>query len=306
MHTLIECVMNISEGRDRKFLENLSMVISSSPEIFLLGCSSDPDHNRSVLTFAGPPGNIVEAAWSACGKTFSFLDIRSHKGIHPRIGVVDVVPFVPLRDATMDICTQSAHELGKRIGSECSVPVYMYGKASSIPERSDLSYIRKGELAGLEERIRSDPPDYGPSKIHPSAGATAIGSRDILIAFNIDLDCRDFSAARRIARLIREKEGGLPSVKALGLYLESRDCVQVSMNLTDYRVTSMTQVFDQVSNLAAKEGIEVLRSEIIGHLPRAALDEDSVDSLKISTFDPGQVYIEDNLERQINERRKSY
>ena len=225
-------------------------------------------------TFAGPPEKIVESAWSACGKTFSTLDIRLHRGIHPRIGVVDVIPFVPLQNATMDICTQSAHELGKRIGSEFSVPVYMYGNAASVPERSDLSHIRKGELAGLEVRIRSDPPDYGPTVIHPSAGAAAVGSRDILIAYNIDLASRDLAAARRIAGSARERDGGLPCVKALGLYLESRDCVQVSMNLTDYRVTSITMAFDRVSDLAAREGIEVLRSEIIGHLPRAALDEE--------------------------------
>ncbi len=293
--------MNISEGRDQGFLEKISGMIKTCPDVCLLSCSSDIDHNRSVFTFAGSPGGILEASWIVCKETYSSLDIRLHSGVHPRIGVVDVVPFIPLKNSTLEECSESAHMLGKRIGSELLIPVYMYGKAASNPERSDLAYLRKGELPGLEKKIRSEPPDYGPSRIHPTAGATAVGARDILIAYNIDLDSRDISVARRIARAIREKDGGMPCVKALGLYLKSRDCVQVSMNLTDYRVTSVSQVFSRVLQLSAQEGIEVIESEIIGHLPRAALDENSSDSLRIKSFKPEKVYIEDNLERQTDE-----
>ena len=296
--------MNISEGRDQEFLRKMSLLIGSCADVYLLSCSSDEDHNRSVFTFAGAPGGICEASWVACKEAFSSLDIRFHSGVHPRIGVVDVVPFVPLQNTTLEECTESAHKLGKKIGSEFSVPVYMYGKAATVPERSDLSCIRRGELPGLEKRIHSEPPDYGPSRIHPSAGAAAVGSRNILIAYNIDLDSRDLSAARRIARAIRERDGGMPCVKALGLYLESRDCVQVSMNLTDYRVTSISQVFSSVLQLAGDKGIKVRQSEIIGHLPRAALEEKIADSLQIRSFVPKETYIEDCLERLINEGQK--
>ena len=301
MFKLIECVMNISEGRDQGFLNKISLIIESCADAYLLSCSSDSDHNRSVFTFAGTPDGILKASRRACKEAYSSLDIKLHRGVHPRIGVVDVVPFVPLKNTTLAECSELAHKLGKSIGSEFSVPVYMYGKAATVPERSNLAHIRKGELPGLTKRIHSEPPDYGPSILHPSAGAVAVGSRNILIAYNIDLDSRDLSAARKIARSIRESNGGLASVKALGLHLESRDIVQVSMNLTDYRVTSIFQVFSRVLQLAGEAGIEIKQSEIIGHLPRAALDENSVKDLKLRAFVPEETYIEDCLERLINE-----
>lgn len=300
MAEVIECVINISEGRDPEFLDTLSAVLRECPESYLLSCSSDRDHNRSVLTLAGSPCGVVEAAWIACREAVSSLDIRRHHGVHPRIGVVDVVPFVPVRETDMESCIKSARKLGARIGAGLGVPVYLYGRAASDPDRADLARIRKGELSGLAGRILRDQPDFGPPRIHPSAGASAVGARDILIAYNIDLDSRDLVLARKIARAVRESGGGIPTVKALGLFLESRGRVQVSMNLTDYRVAPIRQVFTRVQELARAENTDIAQSEIIGHLPRAALDERDCGFLRLRDFDPGETYIEDCLEKRIN------
>jgi len=287
--------MNISEGRDLAVLEQIASAVTSVPGTRLLSYSNDRDHNRSVFTFAGSPENVLGSSWITCRKAVKLLDIRIHQGIHPRIGVVDVVPFVPLNDASIEECSEISHRLGRRVGLELEIPVFMYGEAALSPERSNLANIRRGGLAGLETRIKDQPADYGPAHIHPSAGAMAVGSRDILIAFNIDLESHDLSAAKRIAAAIRESSGGLPRVKALGLFLESRDCVQVSMNLTDYRITSVAEVFDKVRHLAKSEGIGIRQSEIIGHLPRAALLEADALPMKITGFNPEMVYIEDRL-----------
>lgn len=290
--------MNISEGRNQPLLEKFSKGIKeSSPEIHLFSCSSDKDHNRSVFTFAGSPQGVLEASWQACKATVSALDIRLHQGVHPRIGVVDVIPFVPLRNTSMEECSDIARQLGNRVGLDLNIPVFMYGKAAASPERSNLAWIRRGGLPGLAERMLTHPADFGPREVHPSAGATAIGSREILIAFNIDLDSRNLEAARKIAASIRESSGGLPQVKALGLFLESRDRVQVSMNLVDYRITSVARAFNEVEALARAAGINIIQSEIIGHLPREALDESEASRMKIRDFDPEKIYIEDNLEK---------
>lgn len=303
MDKIVECVMNISEGRDLFFLERMSRIIESCPGAYLLSCSSDRDHNRSVFSFAGSPEGVLAGSWEACREAVSSLDIRVHKGVHPRIGVVDVVPFVPLLNSGLAECGRLAHELGKRMGTELLVPVFMYGEAALKPENANLADIRKGGLPGLQARISDHPPDYGPSAVHSSAGAVAIGSRDVLIAYNIDLASEDLSAAREIARLVRERDGGLPAVRALGLYLESKKCVQVSMNLTNYRNTSLVRVFEKVLQLAERRGIAVAGSEIIGHLPRAALEENAAAYLKIRDFDPSEVFIEDCLEKRIHEKK---
>ncbi len=289
--------MNISEGRDQEFLKKISLVIGACEDVNLLSCSSDIDHNRSVFTFVGSPRGILEASWLACKEAVAALDIRTHRGVHPRIGVVDVIPLVPLKNISMEECSSASHSLGNKIGSELKMPVFMYGEAAQYPERINLANIRKGGLPGLVERMKILGADYGPSRTHPTGGAVAVGSRDILVAFNIDLGSHDLAAAKRIASSIRESNGGLPCVKALGLFLESRNCVQVSMNLTDYRKTPVSVVFEAVRELAEKEGIEVRQSEIIGHLPRAALNEHNAVSMKIAGFEPEKVYIEDCLER---------
>ncbi len=295
--------MNISEGRNHPLLEKISEGIKeSSREIHLFSCSSDKDHNRSVFTFAGSPRGVLETSWQACVEAVSLLDIRQHQGVHPRIGVVDVIPFVPLLNTSMAECSDIAHQLGNRVGMDLEIPVFMYGNAAASPDRSNLAWIRRGGLPGLAERMLTHPADYGPREVHPSAGAAAIGSRKILIAFNIDLDSRNLEAARKIAASVRESSGGLPQVKALGLFLESRGHVQVSMNLADYRITSVARVFNEVEKLARAEGIKIIESEIIGHLPREALDEGEAYRMKIKGFDPGKTYIEDNLEKLIYDR----
>lgn len=293
MNKIIECVMNVSEGRDLPLLEKLATAAGCIPGTRLLSCTSDLDHNRSVFTIIGSPENVLESSWNTCREAVRLLDIRNHQGVHPRIGVVDVVPFVPLEGASMEECTATAQRLGRRIGLELGIPVFLYGEAAVSPENVNLANIRRGALTGLAERMKKRPADYGPPEIHPSAGAMAVGSRDILIAFNMDLESRDLAAARRIAAGVRESGGGLPSVKALGLLLESRDCVQVSMNLTDYRIASVMKAFETVTRLAGAEGIQVRQSEIIGHIPRAALSEKDALTIKLKNFDPGRIYLED-------------
>lgn len=300
----IECVMNISEGRDLSFLSGLSEIIKEIPGSFLLSCSSDQDHHRSVFTFAGDAEAVLQAAWEACRESASKLDIRRHVGAHPRIGVIDVVPFVPLRNAGLAECARLAHLLGNKIGADLKIPVFMYGAAARIPERENLAEIRRGGLEGAAGRIREIPPDYGPARLHPTAGASVVGARKILIAFNIELASENLEAARDIARRIRESSGGLPCVKALGLFLESKNRVQVSMNLTDFRRTSVMDVFETVSALAGEKNIEIVQSEIIGHLPREALDEEDAGYLRLVDFEPSEIYIEDCLERRINESRQ--
>jgi len=293
--------MNISEGRDNSFLFELSRIIGSVPDCFLLSCSSDPDHHRSVFTFAGDPEAVSRAAWEACRESASRLDIRSHQGAHPRIGVVDVVPFVPLNNGGLDECTRRAHRLGKRIGAELEIPVFMYGAAARIPERESLAELRRGGLKGAAARIRKLPPDYGPARLHPSAGAASVGARGYLIAYNINLASSDLEAARDIARRIRESNGGLPCVKALGLLLKSRNQAQVSMNLTDFHRTSIRTAFDTVAAMAGEKQISIAESEIVGHVPRKALDEEDVEHLRLEDFEPSETYIEDCLEKRINE-----
>lgn len=299
MEKIVECVINISEGRDNTVLRQLAAVAGSHPEAFLLNLSSDPDHNRAVFTIAGSPQGVLEASWECSRKALSILDIRLHQGIHPRIGIVDVVPFVPLLNTSMEECSELARVLGRRLGSRLHVPVFLYGHAARAPERIELSSIRRGGTAGAAARMKTHPPDFGPSRLHLTAGASAVGAREILIAFNIDLAGRSLDTAAEIAGLTRESSGGLPSVKALGLYLRERDCTQVSMNLTDYRRTSIIQVFEHVARLADRHGIQVAGSEVIGLIPRDSLAESDAGLIKIRNFIPSDIYIEDCLAKAL-------
>jgi glutamate formiminotransferase len=238
----------------------------------------DADHNRSVITFVAPPEAIVEAAMRAVAKAAELIDLRDHKGEHPRIGATDVLPFVPVSGVTIDDCVTLAHEAGNRIWSELAIPVYFYERAALRPARRRLEHVRGKGFELLREEIATNPdrsPDVGELRLHPTAGAIAVGARPFLIAFNVTLETNDILVARRIARAVRERDGGLPFVKALGFELRSRGVVQVSMNLTNYEQTSIARAFDAVREAATELGVKVAAAEIVGLIPRAALDREA-------------------------------
>ena len=258
MSALIECVPNFSEGRDPAIVDALCAALKG---VYLLDRTSDTDHNRTVLTFAGEPEAVLNAAIDAARAAVDRIDLRAHTGVHPRIGALDVLPFIPLEGATLTDCATLAQRAGQRLWNELGIPVYLYEAAARRPERRNLAYVRSANAG---------PPDFGDTP-HPTAGATAVGARKFLIAYNVNLQSSDLAAARAIAAQIRESSGGLPCVKALGLLLESRGIAQVSMNLTDFEVTPPARVFLAVRKAAAERNIEVAGSELIGLIPRQAL-----------------------------------
>jgi glutamate formiminotransferase len=283
---IIECVPNFSEGRDRSKGHAFVQAASAVDAIKILDFCMDEDHHRSVLTFLGPPADVQAASLAACGSVIERVDMRLHAGVHPRIGAVDVVPFVPLGDADMTDAVQMAHTFGLAFSERFQVPVYYYGEAALTSSRRELSALRKGGYESLRERFH-DPewrPDAGPLCFNERAGATAVGARRPLIAFNINLRSDNLQLAREIAATIRESGGGLPHVKALGVYLKSRGLAQVSMNLTDYRITSLRTVFERVRWEAGRRDTDILESELIGLIPKAALADITADELKLKDF----------------------
>jgi glutamate formiminotransferase / 5-formyltetrahydrofolate cyclo-ligase len=264
--TLIECVPNFSEGRRLQVVDEIVAAIAGVVGVTLLDRQSDETHNRSVVTFVGEAASLAAAA--------SLIDLNRHQGAHPRFGAADVVPFVPIRVSDMEACVATAHELGARVGGELNIPVYFYEEAARRPERRNLADVRRGEFEGLRDEIGRDPeraPDEGPAAVHPQAGAVAIGARPPLIAYNVNLASTDLDLARRIAGEIRERDGGLPCVKAIGLALD--DGVQVSMNLTDFRRTSILTAFEAVRTRAEAAGVPVRESEVVGLVPEDALTD---------------------------------
>jgi len=285
-------VPNFSEGRRTDVMKEITNAAQAISEITILDCESDPNHNRMVLTFVGPPEAVKTAALAASAKAIELIDLTKHTGEHPRMGAVDVVPFVPLRDVTMEDCVILARDFGKEYAERFSVPVFLYERAATKPERRNLADVRQGQFEGLRELIGVDPtrkPDFGPKKIHLTAGATAVGARPILIAYNVNLGTEDLSIAKKIAKKIRERDGGLPGVKALGFELKDRKLVQVSMNLTDYTNSSMHDVFDAISALAKENGVPVVESEIVGLVPEEAMLKASVHYLSLRNFSSDQV-----------------
>lgn len=271
MSQIVECVPNFSEGRNRATIEQLVAAVKSVPDVRFLHQTSDEDHNRTVLTFAGEPKVVLEAAFRAIKVASELIDLRQHAGQHPFVGAADVVPLVPIQNITMQECVDHAHALGKRVASDLNMPVFMYEEAATRADCCNLADIRKGGYGGLKQRMQAKQPftpDYGPNQLGP-AGAVVIGARDFLIAFNIFLNTHDVSIAKAIATRIRERDGGLAKVKALGLLVDGR--AQVSMNLTDYRVTPPHVVVAVVTRLAQEIGIEVAESELIGLMPEAAV-----------------------------------
>jgi len=276
----------------------MAEAIRSVPNVFLLDVQSDPDHHRSVFTFVGEPEAVAEAVFRLFEAALPRIDLRRHRGEHPRMGAVDVVPFVPVRGVTMADCVELANKVGEEIWRRFRVPVYLYGEAATRPERADLSEIRKGEFEGFFEKIK-DPkwhPDFGEPEVHPTAGVTAVGAREFLVAFNVNLGTSDLRVAKEIAKAVRFSSGGLRYVKALGMELKERGIVQVSMNLTNFRKTPLPRVLELVRREAARFGVPVVGTEIVGLIPEEALVQVAEYYLQLEKFSLGQV-----LERRIEE-----
>ncbi len=292
MKRIVECVPNFSEGRRLDVVQEIVKAIESVPGVLVLDQEMDRDHNRSVITFVAEPAAAVEAAVRATRRAAELIDLNEHRGEHPRIGATDVIPFVPLRNVTMEECIALARETGRRIAEELKIPVYLYERAATRPDRVDLANIRKGEFEGLREAIATDPdraPDFGEPKLHPTAGATIVGARPPLIAYNVNLNTTDIEIARKIARAVRGRDGGLQYVKALGFELKDRGIVQVSMNLTDYERTPIFRAFEMVKREAERYGVRVLSSEIVGLVPQAALDACAEWYLQLENFSREQI-----------------
>ena len=269
---LIECVPNISEGRRLDVVDRLAEAIEGVPGAFLLDRTSDASHNRSVFTLAGEHGPVTEALERMVGAAIHEIDMEAHSGQHPRIGAVDVIPFVPLGDTTMDDCVQLARAFGERIAVRFDLPVFLYANAASRVERVKLADVRHGQYEGLKKEIAQNgrEPDFGPPRLHPSAGAVAVGARPFLIAYNINLASDDVELAKRIARRVRESGGGLPKVQANGFWIAELHRAQVSMNVLDFDVTPLWLVWETVRDVAAEDGVELAESELIGLAPLAA------------------------------------
>ncbi len=291
MTKIVECVPNFSEGRRKQIVDQIVESIASVNGIKVLDVELDSDHNRSVVTFLGRPEAVEEAAFQGVRSAAELIDMDEHHGEHPRMGAADVVPFVPISGVTMEECVGMAQRLGSRVGRELDIPVYLYEKAATRPERANLADVRRGEYEALKEEIATAPhraPDFGPSRVG-KAGAAIIGAREPLIAYNVYLNTDDLKTAQAIARAVRHSSGGLRFVKALGLLIEERGLVQVSMNLTSYQRTPVHRVFELIKREAARYGVTVVSSEIVGLLPQQALLEAAEFYLQIENFTPTMV-----------------
>jgi glutamate formiminotransferase/formiminotetrahydrofolate cyclodeaminase len=297
---LVECVPNFSEGRRRETVDAI-VAEARSKNVKVLNIESDADHNRSVLTFVGSPDAVKAAALAVSRKAIELIDLNKHRGQHPRMGAMDVVPFIPISDITMKDCVQLARDFAAEYASEHKIPVFLYEEAATRPDRKNLADVRKGEFEGLRDEIGKNPdktPDFGPNAIHPTAGATAVGARQILIAYNIELATRDLNVAKKMAREVRGKDGGLSAVRALGFELKDRGIVQVSMNMVDYKSTELFKAFELVKTLAEHHGVQVLDSEIVGLVPLEALTDAAEFYLQLRGFGKNQILETKLLEPQ--------
>jgi len=286
---LVECIPNFSDARRPEVVEAITAAIQSVPQVFILDRHSDYDHNRTVITFVGPPEAVEEAAFRAIARAAELIDLNQHTGAHPRIGATDVVPFVPIQDITMQECVEMARRLGKRVGEELQIPVYLYEEAATRPERVNLENIRRGQYEALKEEIATNPdrePDFGPRRVGP-AGATVIGARQPLIAFNVYLNTSDTAIAQKIAKAIRFSNGGLRYVKAMGVLVEGK--AQVSMNLTNYRQTPVFRVVELIRRECERYGVTIHHSEVVGLIPQEALNDSAIWYLQLDGFDPHQI-----------------
>jgi len=292
MPRLVECVPNFSEGRRPEVVERILNAIATVAGVTLLDHEMDPDHNRSVLTFAGEPEPVMEAAFRAIAMAETLIDLTQHSGQHPRMGATDVVPFVPVEGVTLDDCAEMARVVGERVGRELGIPVFLYEAAASTPARRSLADVRRGEFEGLREAIGKDStkqPDFGPERIHPTAGATAIGARRFLVAFNANLNTGDVRVAKAVAAAIREQSGGLKNVRALGFSIENGRRAQVSMNLVDVESTPVHRVLALIRDEAARHGASISGCEVVGLIPEAAMLAAAEHSLQLENFQRDQV-----------------
>ena len=297
--TVIECVPNFSEGCDRN---KVCAIVDAMrvDGVSLLDWSLDNDHNRSVVTIAGPPAAVVEAAVRAAGRAAALIDLTAQRGVHPRIGAADVIPFVPVSGISLAQCAILARQAGFEIWSRYNIPVYFYEAAASRPDRALLEQVRQGQFEGLRELVLRDAarrPDLGGPELHPTAGASAVGARKFLIAYNLYLDRPDVTAARAIAKALRASSGGLDGVKAMGVLVQGR--AQVSLNITDFRITPVGRVFDALNRLAGKHGTKVVDGELIGLLPEDAFERDSEWVRLIRGFNPEERILERRLKQPL-------
>jgi len=297
---LVECVPNFSEGRREEVVQQIVDAIKKAGKITLLDSRMDPDHNRAVVTFIGEPNECVKAAFAGCKKATELIDMNKHKGEHNRFGSTDVIPFIPVSDITLDECVILAKKLGKRIAKELNIPVYLYGAAAEKPEREVLQKFRTKtfQYEQLKEKIATDNdyiPDYGERATHPTAGASIIGARNFLVAYNVYLDTNDMEIAKIIARNIRHSGGGLRYIQAGAMEITERKCVQVSMNITDYKGTPIHRVFDMIKREAERFGVAVTESEIYGMVPMDALLDAAESYLQLNKFNRDQI-----IEKKVN------
>jgi glutamate formiminotransferase len=295
---LVECVPNFSEGKRTEIIEEILGELDIY-NVKILDKSPDPDHNRTDVTFIGEPNDVKAAAMSMALKAVDLIDMTKHRGEHPRMGAMDVVPFIPLMDSTMEECIEIANSFAKDFAEKTGIPCFLYEEAAIRPERKNLANVRKGEFEGLRDEIGSNPnrePDYGPNQIHPTAGATAVGARFFLVAFNVDLGTDNIAIAKTIAKAVRHSSGGFRYVKAMGFDIKERGNVQVSMNLVNYRGTPIFRVFETIKREAQRYGVCVTGSEIIGLVPLEAMLNVAAFYLQLENFEYRQV-----LERQLLE-----
>jgi len=298
MKKVVEVVPNFSEGRRPEVIDEIVAAVQTVRGAILLDKEMNADHNRAVVTFVGEPEACVEGAFRGIKRAMELIDLTRHKGEHPRIGATDVCPFIPIANITNEECVALATRLARRVAEELKIPTYLYELAATRPERTDLAVIRKGEFEGLRETVKTDPtraPDFGPSELHPTAGATVIGVRLPLIAYNINLNTTDLEIAKKIARAIRFRDGGFRYAKALGFEIREKGCVQVSINMTNYTGTPLFRVFEAVKREAARYGVTIRESEIVGLTPQQALTDSAVWYLQLDSFTNEQV-LENRLE----------
>ncbi|GAC1662368.1 MAG: glutamate formimidoyltransferase [Candidatus Acidiferrum sp.] len=303
---IIECVPNFSDGRNPATLKAIVATMSATPDVYVLAQEADADHNRGVVTIAGEPEAVAHAALLGVGKAMELIDLTKHSGVHPRIGATDVLPFVPVAGVNMKECVALAHRAGQEIWQRYHIPVYFYEAAATQPHRVRLENLRRGQFEGLRDTFSNDTrrsPDIGDA-IHPTAGATAVGARQFLIAYNINLDTSDVKIAKNIAKAIRTSSGGLPYVKAIGVKLESRNVAQVSMNLTDFQQTPMHRVYEAVKQEAACYGAKPIGSEIVGLIPRKAVEISADFFSHLDNFSLAQIF-ENRLEAALGSAHRS-
>lgn len=300
MSKLIECVPNFSEGRRPEVIEAIIGSVSCLPGVVVLDFSSDHDHNRTVLTLAGSPEGLKGAILALYEAALKHIDLRAHHGEHPRMGAVDVVPFIPIRNATMEDCVELSREIAALVSEKFGVPIFLYAEAATDPGRKVLANIRKGEFEGMAEKMQGVAwkPDFGPASPHPSAGVTAFGARFFLIAYNVQLDTPDLKVAQAISRAVRGSSGGLMNIQAMGVHLADRNLAQVSMNLLNYEKTPIHRIHELVKIEAARYGARVVGSEIVGLIPQAALLDAAAYYLQVENWSPSLVLENSMLERE--------